>query len=125
MIYDEDVIIPNHNYVIEGYTFAGWNSKSDGTGTSYVVGESYSNLTSIHLGTFELFAIWAANQYTINFDKGLGVGEMASITASYDQTVALPANTFTKEGYHFNGWNLDGVIYADKDSITNLVTEEV
>jgi len=123
MIYDEDVIIPNHNYVIEGYTFAGWNSKSDGTGTSYVVGESYSNLTSIHLGTFELFAIWAANQYTINFDKGLGVGEMASITASYDQTVALPANTFTKEGYHFNGWNLDGVIYADKDSITNLVTE--
>lgn len=118
--YDQEVVIPDHNYVIEGYRFVGWNSKSDGTGVNYIVGETYSNLTSTHLGTCELFAIWAANQYTINFSNNNGVGEMASITVTYDESVNLPLNTFTKVGYKFNGWNLNGVIYADGSLISNL-----
>ncbi|MGI6781999.1 MAG: InlB B-repeat-containing protein [Acholeplasmataceae bacterium] len=121
--YDVDVVIPNHNYEVDGYTFVSWNSKSDGTGTNYLVGETYRNFTGEHLGTVELFAKWAANEYTINFDGNTGIGEMESVTAYYDQSTNLPANTFSKTGYGFSGWNFNGIIYNDKDAITSLATD--
>ena len=42
---------------------------------------------------------------TIAFDKNGGSGSMAGITVPSNVQTALPANTFTRKGYQFNGWN--------------------
>ena len=39
-----------------GYAFKGWNTKADGTGTSYSNGQSVSNLTTTNGGTVTLYA---------------------------------------------------------------------
>jgi hypothetical protein len=39
-----------------GYTFAGWNTAADCTGTSYTDGESVTNLSSVNGATVTLYA---------------------------------------------------------------------
>lgn len=41
-----------------GYTFAGWNTAADGTGTSYTDGQSVLDLTTIQESTVNLYAQW-------------------------------------------------------------------
>ncbi|MBP5647319.1 MAG: InlB B-repeat-containing protein, partial [Bacteroidaceae bacterium] len=41
-----------------GYTFAGWNTAANCSGTSYTDGQSVSNLTATNGGTVDLYAQW-------------------------------------------------------------------
>ena len=53
-----------------GYTFEGWNTKADGTGTSYTDNQSVSNLSSTDGATITLYAQWAeipANNHNITY----------------------------------------------------------
>ena len=43
-----------------GYTFEGWNTNADGTGTSYTDKQSVSNLSSTDGATVNLYAVWQA-----------------------------------------------------------------
>ena len=57
--------IPNCAYTREGYTFAGWNTAADGTGTVYAVGSVY--VFAMEEGvpvsqTITLYAQWTANE---------------------------------------------------------------
>ena len=63
--------------------------------------------------------------YTVSFDAGRGVGAMESIQISYDEKVALPANTFTLKNEEFSEWRLyreDGSYesFIDKARVKNL-----
>jgi uncharacterized repeat protein (TIGR02543 family) len=55
-----------------GYTYAGWNSLANGTGTSFAVGESIT-----YNGSLPLYALWTAGTLPVNF---------ISITASRKTT---------------------------------------
>ena len=52
--------------------------------------------------------------------NGADGGEMEALRLGLGEERALPANTFTRKGYIFNGWNTDasggGVSYADGDT---------
>jgi len=110
----------------EHYTFAGWNTEADGTGTPYA---DQANITPTANTT--LYAQWTGDPVTISFNgnqsSGMTVaGVIASINTTYGQQVELPENTFVAEGYTFNGWNTvanpnaqhPGVSYADKATLT-------
>ncbi|MCR5645005.1 MAG: InlB B-repeat-containing protein [Bacteroidales bacterium] len=71
-----------------GYTFAGWNTQADGNGTSYTDQQSVSNLTPENGATFNLYAQWTANQYTVTLDQQIGSGGTTSVTATFD--AAMP-----------------------------------
>ena len=45
-----------------GYTFSKWNTKSDGSGTSYSSGASYTANSAV-----TLYAIWTENALTVNY----------------------------------------------------------
>lgn len=123
--YDQEFTAPSSlGFEISGYTFANWNTKADGTGTSYNVGDLVINLTATHLDTTELFAIWVPNDYQIIFDPAGGLGEMANVPCLYDEVITLPNNLFTKQGYLFAGWNLDGIIYKNGAQVSKLTTGE-
>ena len=108
-----------------GYTFAGWNTKADGTGTAYTDQQATPNVTTENGGTVTLYAQWKANTYTVKFDANGGEGTMEDQTFIYDTEQALTANTFTKTGYTFAGWkDAQGNTYTDGQTVKNLVTED-
>ncbi len=122
--YDKEVELPEHIYIKNGYTFSGWNTKADGTGTSYTDGSTVMNLAAS--GTITLYAQWKPNNYTVQFNRNTGTGSMNQQVYTYDTEVQLPTNAFTKEHYKFIGWNTKadgtGTNYDDKATVKNIVT---
>ncbi|MBR5327282.1 MAG: InlB B-repeat-containing protein, partial [Paludibacteraceae bacterium] len=60
-----------------GYTFAGWNTAANGSGTSYADGARVQNLTTTNNATINLYAQWTVDKYTLTF----GAGEGGEVTA--------------------------------------------
>jgi len=88
-----------------GYTFDGWNEKSDGTGTNYGAGASYSVRSIV-----TLYAKWTVNTYALTTNVNPSSG--GTVSRSPDQTsynygtnVAVTATPNT--GYMFTGWSGD------------------
>ena len=102
-----------------GYTFADWNTKAGGTGTSYREGDSYTDDASV-----TLYAQWDPNTYYVSFDSNGGSGSMDPQQFTYDQPKQLTAMQFTRTDYEFTGWNTQangrGTSYTDGQSISNL-----
>ena len=114
-----------NKFTKSGYSFKEWNTKVDGTGTSYTNGQSIINLTEKE-ETITLYAIWKANNYIVLFDSNGGSGTMSNQTMTYDVETNLSSNTFTKEGYNFASWNTKvdgtGTRYINGQKVKNLLT---
>ncbi len=108
-----------------GYTFSGWNTAADGTGTSYASGATYTPGSDI-----TLYAIYTPNTYTVTLDGNGGTGGSASVTATYE--AALPSFTAPiRSGYVLTGYyttasgegskviNADGTLVASVDGYTD------
>ena len=103
-----------------GYTFSKWNTKSDGSGTSYNAGGSYTSNSSV-----TLYAIWTTNTYYIKYNANGGSGTMSNSTHTYGVAYNLTANAFTRTGYTFSGWSKTStgtVAYSDKASFNNMTS---
>ena len=111
-----------------GYTFAGWNTKADGSGTSYADKASVNNLSTTNGATVNLYAQWTPITYYVQFNgNGSTGGSMSNQSFKYGTAQNLTANAFTRTGgYTFAGWNTkadgSGTSYADKASVNNLST---
>ena len=69
-------------------------------------------------GNVMLYAHWSPISYTVSFALGAddAMGTLSPVTMTYDVSRALPQNTFTRNGFEFNGWtNSVGV------AVTNTV----
>ena len=106
-----------NSFTREGYSFTGWNTKADGSGTNYSDGA-----TVTPGGDLELYAQWKAESYTLSFDPNGGNGEMAAETVTYGVATRLPENAFTREKYSFTGWNTkadgSGTSYGDRETVS-------
>jgi uncharacterized repeat protein (TIGR02543 family) len=96
------VVIDNSGTTVRtGYTFAGWNTLADGTGSDYVGGQNFlmsnSNMT--------MYAKWASNPYTLTYNSNLGSGSPTAETRNAGSTANLSSTAPTRTGYTFNGWN--------------------
>ena len=94
-----------------GYTFSGWNTAANGSGTAYADGATYAFAADV-----TLYAQWTAlPNHTVTFNANGGTGTMSTQTANVP--TALTLNTFTRTGYSFSGWNTaangSGTAYAD------------
>ena len=78
MAFDVAANLTNNAYTRTGYTFTGWNTHADGSGTSYTNGESVKNLTNVEAGTVTLYAQWKPHQYTVKFDGNTADGGSSS-----------------------------------------------
>lgn len=120
--YDAAQNLTANSFTRTGYTFNGWNTQSDGLGDSYTNSQSVKNLASTNGATITLYAQWKVQTFTVTFNKNSGTGTMNNQTFTYNVAQALTANSFTRTGYTFNGWNTksdgSGNSYTDKQSIT-------
>ncbi|CAN2183788.1 Listeria/Bacterioides repeat [Candidatus Nanopelagicaceae bacterium] len=83
-----------------GYTFAGWNTLANGTGTNYL--SDGSATFSVSSTDVTLFAKWNADTHTVSFDSQ-GGSAVSSATFTTDGSISLPTSP-TRTGYTFNGW---------------------
>ncbi|MGD9901715.1 MAG: S8 family serine peptidase [Spirochaetales bacterium] len=84
-----------------GYTFGGWWSGYNGTGTHYIW-TSMPDLGNNGV-TVTVYAKWTANTYTVILNKSGGIGGTSTITVTYGQAMPI-ATAPTKEGYDFVGY---------------------
>lgn len=106
LTYDKDTALKTNTFTKDGYAFVGWNTKADGTGTSYADKSSVKNLATS--GTVTLYAQWT-KVYTIDYDLDGGKWtDGTTPVSSYTQltddfTLPIPQ----KDGYGFAGWTTD------------------
>ena len=109
--YDTDQKLTGNGFTRTGYTFDGWNTAADGTGTPYKDGQQVRNLTTEPNGIVTLYAQWTVNTYTVtlNLNNGKFVEGYQGITSyTYGTTTLLPdAQQMTRSGYRFEGWYAD------------------
>ena len=115
--YGESATLNANSFTKTGYSFSGWNTKADGSGTAYGDGASISLSSNM-----TLYAQWQLNTYSFSFDANGGTGSMSGGSAAYGESIQLPGNTFTRPKYTFTGWNTkadgSGTAYADSASLT-------
>ena len=122
MMRDQSVALMANAFTRTGYLFSSWNTKADGSGTSYSDKASVKNLAAGG-GSITLYAIWKPNTYTVKYDANTGLGTMDNSTMTYDTAANLRKNTYTRTGYTFESWSDgNGNYYADQASVKNLVT---
>lgn len=127
MTYDVAKNLTANGFTKSGYHFSGWNTKADGSGTSYYNKQSVKNLTSTNGATITLYAQWDTNSYTIAFDgNGNTGGTTSSMTMKFDVAKNLNKNGYTRTGYTFSKWNTKanggGTSYSNQQSVKNLTT---
>ena len=79
--------------------FAGWNTTSNGSGTSYSAGQSVSNLTAINNDVITLYAQWTYPTYAYTSDHKLGY-VCDNISLNYTIKLSLSNGKYSKT------WNL-------------------
>jgi uncharacterized protein (TIGR02145 family)/uncharacterized repeat protein (TIGR02543 family) len=104
-----------------GHTFGGWNTKSDGTGTNYGVGQTYTVTSNV-----TLYAKWTAINCAVTFNgNGATSGIPTAMNAVYSGSITLPS--MARTGYTFGGWYENsagtGTGYAGGTSYT--VTKDI
>ena len=113
-----------NNYSRQGYTFRGWNTRADGSGTSYSDRQQVTNLAARDQ-SIVLYAQWQQQAYTVKFNgNGATSGSMPDQTIARGATTALNANNFSRTYFQFTGWNTaangSGTSYSDRQNVTNL-----
>ncbi|MGD0055115.1 MAG: InlB B-repeat-containing protein, partial [Acidimicrobiales bacterium] len=102
--------LTTNGFTRSGYTFKGWNTSANGSGTSYDNRAAYSFKRST-----TLYAQWSVRSYKVTFDANGGSGSM---TPESKKTAGrLSSNGFTRSGYTFRKWttaaNGSGDSYAN------------
>ena len=125
MIYGTAAELQANAYTRTGYQFAGWNTETDGSGTSYTDRQRVINLIGGHESVITLYARWTPVSTTIHFDgNGADSGKMGDVLMYYENARNLPENKYGKIGYYFTGWNTkpdgSGTVYCDGDLYLNL-----
>lgn len=93
--------IGQNGWTIDGYTFAGWATSPDGSGTRYAPGARWTAN-----GTLTLYAQWTPGQASLTYDgNGATGGKTDPQTGKTDEKINVRDNGFTRDGYTFVTWN--------------------
>ena len=86
------------------------------------LGDDFARMKSAANNFISLLLNASEQNNTVSFDANGGTGSMSSMTFGKGETKTLTANTFTRTGYTFTGWNTKadgtGISYTNKQSIT-------
>ena len=97
------VIIPDQAPTKDGFNFLGWASDPESGQVKYTPGQE------ITADDMRLYAVWeeVVQDVQIRFDATGGSGGPEAINAKKGDKVTIPAETPTKDGFKFLGWDSD------------------
>jgi uncharacterized repeat protein (TIGR02543 family) len=93
LTYDQNTTLVSNAYMREGYTFEGWNTLVDGTGTSHTNEASVINLTGEEEGAVTLYAQWTEVSTPIITDDTATTEETAALSTGATTTLAQTEDT--------------------------------
>ena len=108
-----------------GYTFNGWNTTSDGSGTSYAPATSF--IISANTILYAQWTLIPPVTYTVTYDGNGSDGGTAPVDGSSpyvtgSTVTVLGQGSLTRTGYTFNNWNTasdgSGTSYAPAATFT-------
>ena len=90
--------LTSNTFTNSGYTFTGWNTEIDGTGTPYINEQSITNLSSVDGDTITLYAQWINDTYVAKIGTNQYFTSLQSAVTSVDNdgvevTITLLKNT--------------------------------
>lgn len=105
--FDEEVALSSDTPDRSGYRFLGWSLTPGSIVAAYQPGDKVKGLVASSGGAVTLYAVWAANSYTIVYDGNASdamnvPGQQTGI--AFDEEVALASGVPTRYGYNFLGW---------------------
>lgn len=123
---------PNQ-FELLGWSFVGWNTQTDGNGTSFINEQEVKNLSSYDGDEITLFAQWVPNSYTIQYLSNKPVnasqpleGQTVSSLHKYDFIENLSSNAYSLLGWKFVGWNTkadgSGNWYTNAEKVKNITS---
>jgi uncharacterized repeat protein (TIGR02543 family) len=95
------VTVSSTTPVYSGFSFAGWNTNCDGTGTPY----SAADVFTMGNSSVELCAQWSAVSYQLTYDGNGGTGVPNASAKAFNSTVTTTSGTPNRAGYTFISWN--------------------
>ena len=104
-----DINIIKTGYIAKGN--AEWNTKADGSGTSYdqvVTSYDANGFAGVNLTTGDktvtIYVNWTPKTYTVSYNCNGGTGSISSQTATYNKSFTIAKSGCTRTGYTFAGW---------------------
>ena len=80
----------------KGYSFIGWNTEKNGTGTWFGCGPRFKSI--------DVYAQWQGNQYTLSYSNKNSDGYSYSYTGFYAQTETKNVSVTVGEPVYSSGW---------------------
>ena len=140
LTYDQAQNLTTNAFTREGYTFAGWNTQPDGTGTAYTDGQEVNNLTAEQNGVVSLYAQWSIidwtgtgtsenNPYVITFASQLvklsndvnGGNKCTGLFIKLDNDIDMNGVAFDGIGSRLNYF--EGTFDGDGHTISNVTID--
>ena len=116
--YNTSTALTANTFTRTGYTFAGWNTKTDGTGTSY----SDKQKVTLTANT-TLYAKWTENTYTVTISAGSGGTVSPSGSKTIGQVTKTTVTATPNANYEFVNWTATGgVVVANTTSASTTIT---
>ena len=98
-------VLGENDMALTNYHFDGWNTASDGSGTDYAAGATFS----MPAAPVVLYAQWEMDtQYPVSYDANGGTGTQSDSSSPYFEgatVTVLDENDMALTNYHFDGWN--------------------
>ncbi len=107
IVYGSGTKLTANAFKKKGYTFKGWNTKSDGSGTTYANKADGSTMTKTSGKTITLYAQWKKTKYTITYNLNGGKNNSKNPSKYYITTSTITLKSPTRAGYTFKGWYSD------------------
>ena len=110
--------VANLGYSLPGYSFAGYNTMANGSGTQYSAGQGFYVKSSL-----TLYAQWAPiTYYFVIYDPNGGTGQLSYDMTDENRQITIVDKGFTRGVYTFIGWNTmpngSGIPYAVGQRVT-------
>ena len=121
MTYDVAKSLSPNGFSRPGYTFQGWNTEGDGSGSPYADGQTVRNLTTADGGTVTLYAQWKENP-AVDITYQVSDPEHASVAPGSESVApasgeATGSTVTLDAGYRVVSWtDTDGNIVGGGES---------
>ena len=133
LTYDDDpTALTSNAFTRTGYTYTGWNTAADGTGTAYADAQEVHNLSATPGVVITLYAQWQAHTYTVRFDGNGGEGDyyedetedmyQAEIGMSVGPSVTINPIDHLKANLYFRVTPSFSMLYAAEEFSTSYGT---
>lgn len=138
LVYDQTGNLANNGFSITGWSFVNWNTKADGSGTTYQAGQQIKNMNDGQNTT--LYAQWRPNIYTLILDDQYAVKSGTTLAfekydydwykesnakTSLNNKVSIPSKTGQIFGGYYTGKEGNGDQWIDENGKIKIKANKI